>query len=169
MSLQDFWPYVTAAGSISGLLSAIYIIISKVREGPRVSLCIDSCQHRRALPSTVTMKLTIRNKGNRPTSIESLHLTAQSHDKLIKGSLSHLEDSTEAERYLTSYDTDNRPKPDRHLPLHLDGDRTIALMAAFLLERRIEDWTAQCTLEMRCTHKTITETCSSSSSPIQQP
>jgi len=159
MSLQEFFSYVTAVGSISGLLSGIYLVISKLREGPRPNLSIQSCRYRGDETSIVTTELTIRNRGNRPTSIESFSLKACSNHQKLESSAVKLYDLAELQRFYGPYRPDNPPSPDRYLPIPLDGDNTIRLLAEFELNGVITAPQVDCNLEMKCTHKQVVEAC----------
>ena len=160
MSLQEFFSYVAAVGSISGLLSGIYLMISKLREGPRPSLSIQWCRYRRDKTSIVVMELTIRNRGNRPTSIESLSLKACSNHQKLESSAVRLYDMAALQRLRAPYRPAKPPStPDRYLPIPLDGDKTILLLVEFELNRIITAPQIDCNLEMKCTHKHVVEAC----------
>jgi len=160
MSLQEFFSYVTAVGSISGLLSGIYLVISKLREGPRPSLSIQRCRYRRDKTSIVTTELTIRNRGNRPTSIESFSLKVCSNRQQFESSAVKLYDMAELQRLYAPYPLDKPPPaPDTYLPIPLDGDKTIFLLVEFELNGIITTPQVDCDLEMKCTHKHVVEAC----------
>jgi len=159
MSLQEFFSYVTAVGSISGLLSGIYLVISKLREGPRPSISIHWCRYRRDKVSIVTMEVTIRNRGNRPTSIESFSLKVCSNHQTLESSAVKLYSMAELQRLYGPYRPDYPPSPDRYLPIPLDGDNTIRLLAEFELNGIITAPQVECNLEMKCTHKQVIEAC----------
>lgn len=169
MSLQELWPYISAAGSavaavgsISGLLSGIYLIVSKYREGPRVDVSVKSCRHGGSKPDHLAMRLTIRNKGTRSTSIESLRLKAKVDGQSLDGVLLTLEDQAELRKQEAPYWVEKRPEPERYLPLRLDSDQTVFLLAVFAMSGILTAPTAKCVLEMVCTHKTVKSSCKSS-------
>ena len=165
MSPQELWPYILAAlpvvPVVIALLSGIYLIISKLREGPRVGLSIEACNHGGSNANHVVMFLVIRNRGKRSTSIESMKLRVQSHGQSFKGILSMLQDEGEARRIKAPYRLDRLPDLERYLPFHLASDQTVFLGADFAMSGTLTGSTMQCTLEMECTHKTIKSTCES--------
>jgi len=114
------------------------------------------------------MRLIIRNKGTRSTSIESLKLKAQSRDKSFNGLLLTLQDQSELRRLEAPYRVDTPPEPERYLPLYLGQDKTVFLFAVFAMDGIPTDPAMKCTLEMICTHKTINKTCVSSLSRIHE-
>ena len=157
---------VAAAGSISGLLSGIYLIVSKLREGPQVDVSVKSCRHGGSTPDHLAMRLTIRNRGTRPTSIESLKLKVRSDGQSFDGVLLTLQDQSELRKVEVSYRVETPPEPERYLPLRLDPDQTVFLLVVFAMNGILSAPTAKCVLEMVCTHKTIKSTCESSLSRV---
>ncbi|MCX6659150.1 MAG: hypothetical protein NTX81_02035 [Candidatus Bathyarchaeota archaeon] len=166
MSLQELWPYILAAGSvvatagsISGLLSGIYLIVSKYREGPRVSLSIEACNHGGSEPDHVVMRLDIDNTGTRATSIKSLRLKAKSDGQSFDGVLLILQDR----RIEASYPLPaSLSESEKRLPLLLDAGRTVSLLAIFDMKGVLTAPTVKCELEMVCTQKIIKKKCGSS-------
>jgi hypothetical protein len=167
LSLQKLWPYILAAFPVViALLSGIYHIVSKYREGPRVDVSVKSCRHGGSTPDHLAMRLTIRNRGTRPTSIESLKLKAKSDGRSFDGVLLTLQDQSELRKVGVSYRVETPPEPERYLPLRLDSDQTVFLLAVFAMNGILSAPTAKCVLEMVCTHKTIKSTCESSLSRV---
>jgi hypothetical protein len=112
------------------------------------------------------MRLKIRNRGVRPTSIESLKLRAKSDGQSFDGLLLTLQDQSELRKVDVPYRVETPPEPERYLPLRLDPDQTVFLLAVFAMNGILTASTAKCTLGVELTHKTIKSTCESSLSQV---
>ena len=131
---------VLAIGSLSGIGSLFYFAYSRwVKISLSVDMCYPVCVSRsESYPSaSIGTVLTIRNKGNRPTSIESFKM------ELKRDSLKAVHLHTK--RY-----------PDREgvdLPVTVEPDTTIKLEALFVLEEGRITRDVDCKIIMTTTHK----------------
>ena len=151
MGYQEAWSYVLQVGSLSGLLTLIYTVISKMREGPRINISLEWCRphlRRDIDPRTqsyptdrIETKLTVRNTGNKQTSIETFELTAA-----VQGRLLH-----------------NRGYSVSGLPSYpaatiLPGTTVGPLRVDFMFDETING-DCDCVLTMRTTHKSYETKC----------
>jgi hypothetical protein len=152
LNLQDI---ILDAGSISGLLSAIYLIISKLREGPLLEVVVESCHYGK---DAIEVHLKLRKKGDISTSVESIQLMATTEDNydylLLLGSL---HDLFKLRRFERPYAPDHPPPPSEiSMPFLIDSAKTLILLASFGIDQEtdISDRT-RFALRIQCTHKTI--------------
>ena len=152
---SQIWSLLSGIGSISGLVSAIYLVVSKVLERPRLAVSVDACYPLEGkIPTTFAgMKLTLRNRGPRATSIEELELQFRDFDtgRKLFGFLLHLSNMGKTAKSCLLPIT---IKPD---------DPTIRLEALFILFGVINEVNTECDLTIKSTHKTLTTQCVCSS------
>jgi hypothetical protein len=142
--LQQAWSVLLAIGSLSGIGSLLYLAYSRwVKVSLSVDMCYPVCVSRsKPYPSeSIGTVLTIRNTGNRPTSIESFKMELK-------------------EEPLNPVHVHTKKCPDREgvdLPVTVEPDSTMKLEALFVLEEGKITRDVNCRIIMTTTHKKKTK------------
>lgn len=150
LTYQEAWSYLLQLGSLSGLLTLIYTVISEMRKRPRISLSLEWCRphlRRDIDPRTqsypndrIEAKLTVRNTGDRQTSIEGFELAAE-----VQGGVLHNKGYSAAGLL--------------GLPAEVLPNSTVGpFRLDFMFDKPINE-DCDCVLTMRTTHKSYEMRC----------